>query len=61
MRYDDRIGKRGSAEVEWLSGRRTKTAGVVLSIREDRNEVFLESGWGPVVGDLDTLEMDEED
>ena len=55
----DLIGKHGSAEVTWPNGRVTVTSGVVIRVDESHNEVTLDSEWGCVVGDLDTLVMDD--
>ena len=55
----DPIRKHGSAEVTWPNGRVTVTSGVVILVDELRNEVTLDSEWGCVVGDLDTLVLDD--
>lgn len=54
---DPRIGKTGVARVTWPSGRTTETEGCILAIDTDANEVYIDGPWGPVAGDLDTLEI----
>lgn len=58
---DPRIGKRGCTSVTWPGGRVTELEGTVLVINEAVNEVYLETVLGPVVGDLDTLTMEDEE
>ena len=56
---DPRIGQKGTARVEWQNGHVTHSEGVVIAINETLNEVYLETVFGPVSGDLDTLEIEE--
>jgi len=57
---DERIGKRGTAQVTWHGGHVTESEGEIIAIVEDANEVYLETLIGPVVGELDTLEIVDE-
>jgi hypothetical protein len=57
---DPRIGKIGVARVAWPNGRTTETEGEIIAIDEAANEVYLESQYGPVAGDLDTLDVFED-
>lgn len=52
-----KAGDRVSLDVPWPNGRSTRMEGTLLTIRN--GEAYIETNIGPVVGQLDSLELIE--
>jgi hypothetical protein len=52
-------GTKVSLDVPWPNGRVTRMSGTLISV--SRGEAFVETAIGPVVGPIDSVEMEELD